>query len=50
MKEWENSKYQSFDESRVFAYKGKKIPEIKQSLDNIIINLNDKLGGPKYEI
>ena len=50
MKEWENRKYQSFDESRVFAYKNRKIPKIKEPLDNIILDLNEKLEGPVYEI
>lgn len=49
MKLWENKKYQSFDPTRVFAYKGKKIPTIKEPLDDIILDLNDKLGGPRYE-
>ena len=49
MKLWENKKYQSFDPSRVFAYKEKEIPHIKEPLDDIIMDLNDKLGGPNYE-
>jgi len=50
MKLWENKKYQSFDPTRVFAYKGKKIPKIKEPLDGIVMDLNEKLGGPKYEV
>ena len=50
MKLWENSKYQSFDKSRVFAYKNKKIPKIKKPLDNIITELNKNLEGPEYKL
>jgi hypothetical protein len=50
MKRWENSKYQSFDESRVFAYKGKKIPKFKGDISNILSELNDKLDGPEYNV
>jgi hypothetical protein len=50
MKDWENPKYQTFDETRVFAYKGKKIPKINKPLDDVVIDLNEKLGGPRYEI
>jgi len=50
MKTWENPKYQSFDESRIFAYRNRKIPKIKEPLDDIIMDLNEKLGGPEYEI
>ena len=50
MKLWENKKYQTFDASRIFAYKGREIPKIKEPLDDIIMDLNEKLGGPEYEV
>lgn len=49
MKNWENPKYRSFDESRVFAHKGEKIPKLKEPLDNIITEINELIGDPKYE-
>ena len=49
LKNWENPKYQSFDRSRVFAYKGQKIPKLKEPLNNIIIELNKLVEGPEYE-
>jgi len=50
MKRWENSKYQSFDTTRVFAYKEKKIPKFKHQLDDVVKNLNDRLGGIEYNL
>jgi hypothetical protein len=48
MKKWEKPKYRSFDKSRVFAYKGSEISQIKNSLDDEILKLNELLEGPKY--
>ncbi len=50
MKKWTNKKYQTFDESRIFAYKGKKIPNGDHGLDDIVKDLNDWLGEPNYEL
>jgi hypothetical protein len=50
MSKWENKKYQTFDESRVFAYKNQKVPKINKPIDHVLKELNEKLGGPEYEV
>lgn len=50
MRKWENKKYQSFDKSRVFAYKNKTMPKFKGKLDDIIMDLNENLGGIEYQL